>query len=454
MSAVDSTVDLGHRLHDAIHPARRANDVIEPILDLIGTARVVMIGEASHGTREFYAWRAAITKKLITDRGFTAVCVEADWPDAWRVNRFVRGFDDDSSPAEALAGFKRFPQWMWRNTVVLDFVDWLRRRNDRVQGDEKKAGFYGLDLYSLNASIRAVLDFLDKVDHAAATRARYRYSCFEDFGEDPQAYGYHAAFELDRSCEDQAVAQLVELRQKAAEFLTHDRAISTDEYFYAEQNARLVKNAERYYRTMFRGDVPSWNLRDEHMVESLEQLIKYLDNHVSGGGETRAVIWAHNSHLGDARATEMSERGELNVGQLVREHWGEKSRNVGFSTYTGQVTAADNWDAPAQIKRVRPGLPGSYEALFHEVGKANFLLRMPDASELLTAELLDPPRLQRAIGVIYRPQTERISHYFHARLAAQFDAMIHLDTTGAVMPLEPVAEPAPRALEETYPFGV
>ena len=450
--------ELSDRLARVSVPLEAPADTFGPLLDLVGGARIVMIGEASHGTHEFYQYRAEITRRLIIDKGFTAVAAEADWPDAWRVNRFVRGFSDDANAAEALAGFKRFPQWMWRNTVVLDFINWLRERNDHLPVNQHACGFYGIDLYSMNRSITSVLQYLDKVDHAAATRARYRYSCFEEFGEDPQAYGYAASYDLERSCEDEVIAQLVDLRRQAAEYVKRDGRVAEDEYFYAEQNARLVANAERYYRSMFAGHIDSWNLRDQHMADTIDALIGYLDRHV---GRTRVVVWAHNSHLGDASATEMGERGEWNVGQLVRQRWGRdqagstgspQAVNIGFSTYTGTVTAASNWDGPAETQRVRPGLPGSYEALFHEVGSANMLLRMKDAGDLLP--LLREPRLQRAIGVIYRPQTERISHYFHALLADQFDAMIHLDQTRALEPLDREAEKQAPALEETYPTGL
>jgi erythromycin esterase-like protein len=445
-------INLPDRLHDVIRPLNTAADAIDPILDMIGDARIVMIGEASHGTHEFYDYRAEITKRLITDRGFTGVCAEADWPDAWRVNRFVRGFNDDSNAAEALAGFKRFPQWMWRNTVVLSFINWLREHNNALRNESSRAGFYGIDLYSMGASMRAVLDYLDKADPEAAKRARYRYSCLEDFGEDPQAYGYAASFDLGKSCEDQAIQQLVELRTKASDYAKRDGRVAQDEYFYAEQNARLVKNAERYYRTMFEGSVPSWNLRDEHMADTIDALMHYLDRHSPAGQKTKVVVWAHNSHLGDASATEMSEKGEWNVGQLMRERCGDGACSIGFSTYTGTVTAADDWDEPAETKRVNPGMTGSYEALFHDVGVPNFLLRMRDAGDL-RPQLRDP-RLQRAIGVIYRPRTERLSHYFHARLAEQFDAIIHLDETNALAPLDRQGESAPKIEEETYPSGI
>jgi erythromycin esterase-like protein len=446
--------NLADQLRDVVRPLNSPADVIAPVLDMVGDARIVMIGEASHGTEEFYDYRAEITKHLITDRGFTAVAVEADWPDAWRVNRYVRGFDDDGNAAEALAGFKRFPQWMWRNTVVLNFVNWLRAHNRALRSESSRAGFYGIDLYSLGSSMRAVLEYLDKNDPDAAKRARYRYSCLEDFGEDPQAYGYAASYDLGKSCENEVIQQLVELRGKAAQYAKRDGRVAADEYFYAEQNARLVKNAERYYRAMFEGSVPSWNLRDEHMADTTDALVEYLDRHSPAGQKTKVVVWAHNSHLGDASATEMGQKGEWNVGQLVRERWGDGGAacNIGFSTYTGAVTAADNWDEPAETKRVNPGLRGSYEELFHDVGVPNFLLRMPDAGDLRPR--LREPRLQRAIGVIYRPRTERISHYFHARVADQFNAIIHLDETSALIPLDRHGEAAPKIEEETYPFGV
>jgi erythromycin esterase-like protein len=384
---------------------------------------------------------------LIEEKGFTAVAVEADWPDAYRVNRYVRGASNDSDSEEALSGFRRFPTWMWRNADVLDFVGWLRERNDAFSPGATKAGFYGLDLYSLHASIEAVLNYLHKVDPDAARRARYRYSCFDHFGEDTQAYGYAASFGLAESCEDEALGQLIELQQRAAAYASRDGRVADDEFFFAEQNARLVKNAEEYYRSMFRGRVESWNRRDAHMAETLEALAAHLE---SRGGVAKIVIWEHNSHLGDARATEIGEAGEFNVGQLVRERYADESVLVGFTTHHGTVTAASNWDAPAERKRVRPALPGSYEALFHEVAIPRFMLDLRNGDP---AESLREPRLERAIGVIYRPETERQSHYFHARLADQFDAVLHFDETRAVEPLERVAAPSGE-VAETFPTGV
>ncbi|HEY7089330.1 MAG TPA: erythromycin esterase family protein [Tepidisphaeraceae bacterium] len=451
----DKFVDL---LRTTVHVLEGGPDDFDPLLRSIGDCRFVLIGEASHGTHEFYKTRADITRRLICEKGFNAVIVEADWPDAWRVNRFVRGFNEDQDATEALDGFKRFPQWMWRNADVLNFVGWLRERNDSLgigagPSDPRKVGFYGMDLYSLYTSIQAVLEYLDKVDPAAAARARYRYGCFEDHGEDAQAYGYAASFDLDRSCEDEAVRQLVELRRHAAENARRDGRMAEDEQFDAEQNARVVQNAEEYYRSMFHGHVLSWNLRDTHMVETINELVRFLDRRI--GGLSKIAVWAHNSHLGDARATEVSRAGERNVGQLMREQNPGDVFSIGFSTYSGTVTAADDWDGTARRMQVRPALPGSYEALFHETNVPGFLLDVRGTRDGAAPEDLRQPKLQRAIGVIYKPETERLSHYYHARLADQFDAMIHVDRTRAVEPLETKAQP-PRILQEaeTYPTGV
>ncbi len=350
-------------------------------MKLIGDAHFVLLGEASHGAHEFYRERAQITKRLIKEKGFNVVAVEADWPDAYRVNRYVRGFDDDKDAAEALGGFRRFPSWMWRNADVLDFVGWLREHNDGLASDTPRVGFYGLDLYSLHTSIEAVLKYLDKVDSEGARRARARYSCFDHFGEDLQAYGYATGFGLSESCENEAIDQLLELRRRA-----------------------------------------------------------------------KVVVWAHNSHLGDARATDMGAIGELNVGQLVRERYGRDATLVGFTTYGGTVTAASNWDGPAERKQVRPALPSSYEAIFHDVGLPRFLLTLRDGGHAATA--LREKRLERAIGVIYLPESEYVSHYFCARLADQFDAVLHFDKTRAVEPLERASEWEAGEAPETFPTAL
>jgi erythromycin esterase-like protein len=433
---------VAHRLEGLRPLAGTAADYDELVARGV-RARHVLVGEASHGTHEFYRERAELTKRLITEAGVGAVAVEADWPDAYRVNRFVRGVGDDGSPEEALDDFERFPSWMWRNTVVAEFVGWLRDHNDHRPDGAPKVGFYGLDLYSLHASMAAVVEYLDRVDPEAAGRARERYSCFDHFGTDPQVYAYETALGGRERCERQAVQQLIELRDRAAELAARDTSIEDDGHFYAEQNARLVVDAERYYESMFRGGAESWNLRDRHMAETLEELAAHLER--TGGRPAKVAVWEHNSHLGDNRATELGATGQLNVGQLVRERHGDAAFIVGFSTYTGTVTAASDWGGAAERKHVRRALPGSWEALLHEQGVPAFLL---------DPATLSGERLQRAIGVIYRPETERISHYFHARIAAQFDAVIHLDETHALEPLERTSRWETGELPETYPWGV
>jgi erythromycin esterase-like protein len=423
---------------------------VDAVVELIGDARVVLIGEASHGTHEFYATRAAITRRLIESRGVRAVTIEGDWPDARRVDRYVRGVSPDADADMALSGFRRFPQWMWRNTVVREFVGWLRRWNDSLE-ERERCGFYGLDLYSLHASIAAVLQYLEGVDPGAARRARERYGCFEHVGgDDPQAYGFAASRELIEPCEDDVVRQLAELRHCADEYAASGGPFGADDFFSAEQNARLVANAERYYRSMFRGRTSSWNLRDTHMAETLDAVVEHIERD-RGGERARVVVWAHNSHLGDARATQMGRGGELNVGQLARERFGPDACLVGFTTYSGTVTAAHDWDEPAHRRIVRPGLAGSTEALFHRVGIRNFLLDLNDEH---VREAFDEPRLERAIGVIYRPETERQSHYFHVDLPAQFDVVLHVDETHALEPLERGTAWDHGEPPETYPFAV
>src|SRR5256714_2982988 len=419
----------------------------EALLESVSTAQCVLIGEASHGTHEFYSTRAELTRRLIDEHEFRAVAVEADWPESFKVHRFVTGRGEDKNANEALSDFRRFPGWMWRNTVVVEFVEWVREWNSGRGSRKDAAGFYGLDLYSMHTSIEAVLSYLDKVDPASAKRARHRYGCFDHFGEDPQHYGLATVAGGAEPCEEEVVGQLVELRRKYAELISRNGHIGEEGFFSAEQNARLVANAERYYRAMFHGRANSWNLRDEHMFETLNQLIRHRDS-----GKAKVVVWAHNSHLGDARATAMSARGEFNVGQLVRERFGGESFGIGFTTNTGTVTAASDWGGVAERKRVRPALNGSYEELFHAVGLPRFWIDLRARNE--ATALLRDERLERAIGVIYRPETERFSHYFEARLADQFDAIIHLDETRALEPLERTSEWDTGELPETYPFRV
>jgi erythromycin esterase-like protein/predicted phosphoribosyltransferase len=414
----------------------------DPVLERAKEARFVLLGEASHGTDEFYRARADITKRLIEEAGFGVVAVEADWPDAYRVNCFVRAGNDDAEPAEALADFRRFPAWMWRNTEVAEFVGWLREHNDALPAGTPKAGFYGLDLYSMYASMEAVVSYLEEFDPEAAERARRRYACFEQFGRDPQVYAYEAGIAGAEPCEQAVVDELIELRSMAGDVAARNGSVDEDRHFYAEQNARLVANAEAYYRAVFRGGVESWNLRDRHMAETLDALVGHLER---TRGPTKVIVWAHNSHLGDARATELGQAGELNLGQILRERYGRQVLLVGFSTHAGTVTAASDWGGPAERKRVRPALGGSWEELFHKLQAPDLLLGTGD---------LEGRRLERAIGVVYSPETERISHYFHARLAGQFDMVLHIDTTNAVEPLEPTTAWQAGELPETYPWGV
>ncbi|MBA2620211.1 MAG: erythromycin esterase family protein [Acidobacteria bacterium] len=440
--------DLTEKIREKAVRLNGAGDVRDEILALCGDARFVLIGEASHGTHEFYRMRVEITKRLISEKGFSAVAVEADFPDAYRINRFVRGLGNDKTADDALSAFTRFPLWMWRNEDVLEFVEWLKAHNENLAANEK-IGFYGLDLYSLHSSMKSVLDYLEKVDPNAARAARNRYSCFDHFGEDAQSYGYAASYDEHFSCEDEAVKQLVELQKRHAEYASRDEFTARDEYFFAEQNARLVKNAEEYYRSMFqKRRFSSWNLRDRHMAETLDELAKHLETE---NQPAKIVVWAHNSHLGDARATEMGGRGEWNVGQLAREEYNNEACLIGFTTHAGMVAAADNWDEPAQLKTVRPSHKDSYERIFHETGIPQFFLNLRDAE---TEKLLSRPQLERAIGVIYRPQTERASHYFTAVLSEQFDGVIHFDETRAVVPLDETSSFTHEDAPETFPEGV
>jgi erythromycin esterase-like protein len=416
---------------------RGAPSDFDDVLDAIEDRRFVLIGEASHGTHDFYRVRAEITKRLVREKGFTAIACEADWPDSYRVNRYVRGQSTDDDATEALADFKRFPQWMWRNADVLDFVGWLREHNEQTN---QRTGFYGLDVYSLHASMQSVLAYLERVDPDAARAARERYACFERFDE-PQLYGRAAAFGLAPDCEEEVLAQLYELQRRR-----RVKALVEDEHFEAEMNARVVARAEEYYRSMYGGYVSTWNLRDTHMMDTLDALAEHL------GPESKIVVWAHNSHVGDARASQRELRGELNIGQLCRVRHPDDTFLLGFSTYSGTVTAASNWDEPAERKLVRPALAGSYELLFHRTGMPRFLLMLDRLGE--AAGGLFEPRLQRAIGVIYRPETERQSHYFETTLPLQFDAIIHLDHTRAIEPLERSAEWLRGELPETFPTGL
>jgi erythromycin esterase-like protein len=431
-----------NQLAQSLAPVLQPVDAFGLTLELIGDAKLVLIGEASHGTHEFYDWRADLTRHLIEQKGFTAVAAEADWPDAYRVNRHLRGLGHDAQARDALAEFKRFPAWMWRNAEVLNFLEWLRAWNgDRPH--PQKVGFYGLDLYSLHASIEQVLRFLDWTDPEGARAARERYGCFDHFGADPHEYARATSYRLTPDCERAVVEQLQDLQTKRAQLLERE-GFAEDEHFHAEQNARVVKNAEQYYRQMFHGRVASWNLRDTHMADTLDALLQHQAEKI--------VVWAHNSHVGDARATELGEGGELNLGQLARERHPGQCYLIGQTTHQGRVTAASSWDGPAERKRVRPSLAGSYERLFHLTGQGAFTLSLRELGE--AAGALGEARLERAIGVLYLPSTERRSHYFKARLPQQFDLVVHFDQTEALEPLERTAGWESGEPPDTYPTGM
>jgi protein-L-isoaspartate(D-aspartate) O-methyltransferase len=415
---------------------------LDPLIERIGDARVVALGEATHGTSEFYRLRARITRELIERHGFTIVAVEADWPDAARVDDYVRHAPRRTTGRPEWEAFARFPTWMWRNLEVHHFVEWLRSHNARLP-HERRAGFYGLDLYSLHTSILAVLRYLQDVDPEAARRARERYACLSPWTEEPAEYGAAVLSGRRDDCEEEVVAMLGDLLARRMDYMSRDGV----RFYDAVQNARLVANAERYYRVMYRGSRESWNLRDRHMFETLRLLL------AQAGPGARAAVWAHNSHVGNAAATRMGELGEINIGELCREAWGLDAYLIGFGTDHGTVAAASEWDGPLEIKRVRPARPESYEGLCHRSGIASFVLPLRGSEAPGLVESLTEPRLERAIGVIYRPETELQSHYFEASLPRQFDAWIWLDETSAVTPLE-AAQIETGDLPETYPFGL
>ncbi|MCX2722690.1 protein-L-isoaspartate(D-aspartate) O-methyltransferase [Roseibium salinum] len=430
---------LPQMVADAAEPLPDIDDPgFGPFFDRYGDRRVVLLGEASHGTSEFYRARAAITRHLVENHGFNIVAVEADWPDAAAVNRHVnhhaaREFEE---PA-----FSRFPTWMWRNTVIEALADWLRAHNDSVSDPARRAGFYGLDIYNMRGSIAAVLEYLDKIDPEAARIARERYGCLTPWQRDPATYGRAVLTRGYRNCERQVVAQLRELLERRLDYEAKDGASFLD----AAQNARLVRSAERYYRIMYYGGAESWNLRDTHMLETLEHLLE------ARGPDAKALVWAHNSHIGDARATEMGTvRGELNIGQLCRERFGDEAALIGFGTHTGTVAVAKDWGGEMDVKRVRPSREDSYERVCHDAGIPHFLLDMARDEGL--RRRLTEQRLERFIGVIYRPETELMSHYADAALPQQFDAWVWFDETEALTPLG--VEHRREGVPDTYPFGL
>ncbi len=435
----DTDAGTARLIARAAHPLQDpTTDSLDPLLDAIGDARVVLIGEASHGTAEFYRFRARITRELITRKGFDMVAVEADWPDAARIDHYVR---DLSTPPSEWRAFTRFPTWMWRNTEVQDFVEWLRQFNSHYPREADRVGFHGLDLYSLFTSIDEVLKYLDSVDPAAAAVARERYGCLTPWQSDPATYGRAALTGRYRECAPEVVATLVELIEHRLEYAARDG----DNFMDAVQNARLVANAEEYYRSMYLGYADSWNLRDSHMFDTLCSLLEFR------GSNSKIVVWEHNSHIGDASVTDMAARGQHNVGQLCRDEFGNDAYLIGFGTHTGTVAAADDWGGPMRVKQVRPSLEGSWERLCHDSGVPAFILDLHQSHQPELQRRLVEERPQRAIGVIYRPETEWASHYFRARLGRQFDSYVWLDQTSAVTPLDTREM---KGMPDTYPFGL
>jgi protein-L-isoaspartate(D-aspartate) O-methyltransferase len=427
-------------IREAAEPISSIDDAdLGPLLKRIGDARIVLIGEATHGTGEFYRMRAEITKALVREKQFSFVAVEADWPDAYRIHDFVT-HRNRAEPHDWEA-FARFPTWMWRNQEVLNFVHWLRDYNLEHRPSDRRVGFYGLDLYSLFTSIHRVLDYLNRVDPAAARIARERYGCLTPWESDPAIYGRAAISGRYRSCEDEAVKMLREMLDRRVDAARRDG----EDLFDAQLNAQLVADAEQYYRIMYYGSDESWNHRDTHMFETLRRL---LDR---GGDGTKAVVWEHNSHLGNATATQFGTHGQINVGQLCREFFGDDVYAIGQGTDHGTVAAATEWEGEMEIKEVRPSHPDSYERLMHLAETEAFCLPLSRSSRPQLVAALAIKRLERAIGVIYRPDTERSSHYFEASLPEQFDEWIWFDETTAVRPLstEQIA-----AHEPSHPFAV
>lgn len=439
--------------------ARVLSDIGEnyqDLLQLIGEASIVLLGEATHGTHEFYRERAQITKLLIQTKGFNAICAEASWPESHRVNRFVRGQGEDREAVDALRDFTQFPSWMWANADILDFIGWLRNHNESRKDGFSEVGFYGLDLYSLHKSASEVVSYLESfesqfLDALLLERTKERYSCLKQLGEDTQSYAFSTALGLVNSCESAVNSQLQDFVRSTDVYReTIAGAEGQEAYFNAIQNCRIVCAAEHYYRTLLRSDVSSWNLRDRHMAETLEHVRQHYLNQ---GMIPKIVVWAHNSHIGQANACEMAQRGEVNIGQLVKERYGSNAVAIGFTTHSGTVTAAANWSEHSQKSRIIPAIPGSYEDLFHKVNFDRFFLGFRGAYEL--TRVLQPELLQRAIGVIYRPETERLSHYYYGSLPAQYDGVIHFDHTRAVEPLEHKSFWLEgNETPETYPTGI
>lgn len=433
-----------------IHPITGLKTDFDALLNYIADATIVLLGEATHGTHEFYHARAEITKRLIKEKGFNTIAIEGDWPETARINRYLLSQGDDKSARESLNSFERFPAWMWRNEDFVQFIEDVHNHNQSLQDQISKVNIYGLDLYSLHLSIEVVLNELEKINPQAAQTAKKRYQCFDTY-TDPQEYGQIASLFPEKSCREAVIAQLLDLKKRKLDFFKnhHDPA---QEKFYLEQNALVIKNAETYYTSLFEGNsAESWNIRDKHMMETINAIIHF---NKETERSPKIIIWAHNSHVGNAQATQMASYGEINIGQLVKEKFEDEAISIGFTTFSGTVSAASAWGAIVERKYVRPGLPNSVEAFFHSFGIEAFFMLLDEHPEIYNF-LNHDDYLERAIGVIYLPETERHSHYFRTQLTEQFDVVIHHDFTHAVVPLEKSTEwEQGEDLPETYPFGM
>lgn len=436
---------LQHLAND-LGPIKDIGNFCEPMFKTCRHSKMVLIGESTHGTEEFYQIRCALTKRLIEEAGFMAVAIEWDWPEVVPANQYVLDNPSVQSWQQALQGFQRFPDWMWRNKAMVQFLNWLRDYNQKKP--DKKFEIYGLDLYSLYASMKAVLNFLKKTDVHAWRIAQNRYA---NLGDDPQSYGFLASSDRSESCAKEALQQFMELQHNAW-YYQQLHPQNKNECFHAIQNARLVKNAEQYYRSLFSKEDISWNIRDKHMFETLGHIANYLES--IHDKPAKIIVWCHNSHVGDERATEMGERGQYNIGQLTKENYGPNAALLGFTTFDGTVRAASDWGGKSQVFTINPALQNSFEALFHQLKYKNFFINIQENAPIQDL-FKDLNYLHRAIGVVYRPETERQSHYYYSKLGYQYDGLIHIDRTHALEPLMlHKIDESPKELPETFPSGV
>lgn len=415
------------------------------LIDDMADAQLILMGEATHGTHEFYRIRCELTKILIQEKGFSALAIEADWPDAYLLNQYVKNNDPSLDEKSAFKNFDVFPSWMWRNGEMIKFIQWLRTYNDQINEQKFKAGLYGLDIYSLHASMKLVIEYLKKIDPKAAKEAQKRYECLDQYANDPTSYSYAITSGLVPDCKEEVYDQLIDILNMEIKTY-HKPETSQEELLFLTQNAKVVANAEAYYRSLFNGPEITWNLRAKHMMDTLETLRIYHQRTI--GYTPKMIIWAHNIHVGDARATDLFQRGKISMGQLSRDHYGNKSYLLGFTTFDGEVTAASSWGGNTERKKLRPAVEGSYEYLFHQLNTPSFSLQLHENVPLVQRAL------QRSIGVIYKPEIESLSHYHYTNLAQQFNTIIHIDTTTALRPLTIPKSWNGGDLPNTFPSGL